>query len=61
MFWGHVLKDNKPLQVQQVLEEQEYPILHLSNVSLSKTAQGGKVYLQASTGKDQAGVILAAL
>jgi hypothetical protein len=36
MFWGHILKEGKPLQLDKVIEESDYSILHLSTVSLPK-------------------------
>jgi hypothetical protein len=34
------------------LEENDYPVLHISNVALPKTAAAGKLHLVASMGKD---------
>jgi hypothetical protein len=33
------------------LEDNDYPVLHISNVALPKNAQGGKIYLTATMGK----------
>ncbi len=38
MFWGVVVKEGKPFKLKTVLEGSEYPVLHLSNVSLPKSA-----------------------
>lgn len=51
MFWGCVLKDGKSYKTQSALEDNDYPVLHISNVALPKNAQGGKVYLTATMGK----------
>jgi hypothetical protein len=53
MFWGYVLKDQKSLNMQKLLEESDYPVLHISHVGLPKgSASSGKVYLTASSGKE---------
>lgn len=51
MFWGCVLKDGKAYKTQSALEDNDYPVLHISNVALPKNAPEGKVYLTASMGK----------
>ncbi len=51
MFWGHVLKDGKAYKTQSALEDNDYPVLHISNVALPKNAPEGKIYLSASMGK----------
>jgi hypothetical protein len=51
MFWGCVLKDNKAYKTQSALEDNDYPVLHISNVALPKNAPEGKVYLTATMGK----------
>jgi len=62
MFWGYILKEGKSLNVKQVLEQSEYPVLHISNVSLSaQNNKPSKVYLQATTGKDLQNLVLAVL
>ena len=61
MFWGVVIKEGKPYKTQSALEENDYPVLHLSNVALPKSAQGGKVHLLASMGKDIKDLTLATL
>lgn len=61
MFWGCILKPDKPYKTQQALEENQYPVLHLSNVALPRTAQGGKVHLLVSVGKDLKDLTLATL
>ena len=33
------------------MEDNDYPVLHISNVALPKNAQGGKIYLTATMGK----------
>jgi hypothetical protein len=57
MFWGCVLKDGKSYKTQSALEDNDYPVLHISNVALPKNAQGGKVYLTATMGKPGAETI----
>jgi hypothetical protein len=52
MFWGCVLKEGKPYKTKAVLESNDYPVLHISNAALPKTAQSGKIHLVASMGKD---------
>jgi hypothetical protein len=52
MFWGVVIKEGKPYKTQPALEENDYPVLHVSNVALPKSAGNGKVQLLASMGKD---------
>ena len=42
MFWGCVLKKNQPFKVQHVLEDCEYPVLHLSNAVLVSGASPSK-------------------
>jgi hypothetical protein len=61
MFWGCVLKEGKPYKTQSALEENDYPVLHISNVALPKTAPAGKVHLLASMGKDLQNLTLATL
>ena len=62
MFWGYVLKEGKPFQTKQVLEDNDYPLLHLSHAALPKnTTGGGKVYLLASQGKDLQNMTLTCL
>lgn len=61
MFWGCALKQDKPYKTQQALEENDYPVLHLSNVALPKNASGGKVSLLASMGKDLKDLTIATL
>lgn len=49
MFWGTVVKENKPYKTNTALEEHEYPILHISNVALPKGhSSNAKAYLLAS-------------
>ena len=43
------------------MEENDFPVLHLSNVALPASAQGGKVQLLASMGKDLKDLVLATL
>jgi len=46
MFWGYVLKEGKPLHMQKLLEESEYPVLHVSHVGLpANTKSSSKVHL----------------
>jgi hypothetical protein len=47
--------------VQRILEESDYPVLHISHVGLPKTASANKAYLQASTDKDVTNLTLACL
>ncbi len=61
MFWGTILKEGKPLKTKPSLEENDYPVLHISNVCLPKTAAAGKVILMASMGKDLKDLTLAVL
>lgn len=62
MFWGCVLKDSKAYKTQSALEENDYPVLHISNVALPKNAPAGKIYLLASMAKgDLQGLTLAFL
>lgn len=61
MFWGCALKQDKPYKTQQALEENDYPVLHLSNVALPKNAPNGKVSLLASMGKDLKDLTIATL
>jgi hypothetical protein len=53
MFWGCVLKDGKAYKTQGALEDNDYPVLHISNVALPKNAPAGKLYLLASMGKGE--------
>jgi hypothetical protein len=39
------------------LEDNDYPVLHISNVALPKNAPGGKIYLTATMGKSGAETI----
>ncbi len=50
MFWGSIIKESKPYKTQSALEDQDYPVLHISNVALPKNAPNGKIYLTASLG-----------
>ena len=52
MFWGTILKEGKPFETKNSTDKSDYPVLHISNASLPKTAGNGKVYLMASMGKD---------
>jgi len=53
MFWGCALKDGKVYKTKQALEDNDYPVLHISNVALPKgTPNGQKVYLLATLGKE---------
>ena len=61
MFWGVVIKEGKPYKTQPALEENDYPVLHVSNVALPKSAGNGKVQLLASMGKDLQKLTLATL
>jgi len=38
MFWGYVLKENKAYKTHSALEDNDYPVLHISNVALPKSA-----------------------
>lgn len=55
------MKEGKPYKTQAALEENDYPVLHLSNVALPKNAGQGKVHLLASMGKDLKDLTLATL
>jgi hypothetical protein len=61
MFWGCVVKEGKPYKTQAALEENDYPVLHLSNVALPRTAGNGKIHLLASMGKDLKDLTIATL
>jgi len=61
MFWGCVIKDGKPFKTASTLEENEFPVLHISNVALPTSAKGNKVHLLASYGKDVKDLTLACL
>lgn len=61
MFWGCVIKEGKPYKTHNALEESDYPVLHISNVALPKSAGNGKVHLVASMGKDLKDLTLATL
>ena len=61
MFWGIAIKDGKPFKTNVALEENEYPVLHISNVAIPKNAPNGKYYLLASFGKDVKDLTLASL
>ena len=61
MFWGVVIKEGKPFKSQGALEENEFPVLHISNVALPKNAGAGKIHLLASYGKDVKDLTLATL
>ena len=62
MFWGTVVKENKPYKTSAALEEQDYPILHISNVALPKDHKlDKKAYLLASQGKDIKDLVVACL
>jgi hypothetical protein len=61
MFWGSVVKDGKPYKTQSALEENDFPVLHLSNVALPRNAPAGKVHLLASMGKDLKDLTIATL
>lgn len=60
MFWGTILKENKAYKTQSALEDNDYPVLHISNVALPKSAPQGKLYLLATMGELQ-GLTLASL
>ena len=61
MFWGTIVKEGKPYKTKEALEEADYPVLHLSNVALPRSAPNGKVQLLASNGKDLKDLVLATL
>jgi Nucleoplasmin-like domain len=61
MFWGCALKESKAYKTQSVLEDNDYPVLHISNVALPKNAPNGKIYLQASMGANLKDLTLATL
>ena len=62
MFWGTIVKENKPYKTNADLEEHEYPILHISNVALPKGhSSNSKAYLLASQGKDIKDLVVACL
>src|SRR5450830_1832052 len=61
MFWGSVIKEGKPYKTHSALEGSDYPVLHISNVALPKSAGNGKVHLVASMGKELKDLTLATL
>lgn len=61
MFWGTTIKENKPFKTNTVLEKNEYPVLHVSNVAIPKSGPSGKYYLLASQGNDIKDLTIAVL
>ena len=61
MFWGTSIKENKPFKTNTVLEQNEYPVLHISNVAIPKNGPNGKYYLLASQGSDIKDLTIAVL
>lgn len=61
MFWGCQLKEAKPYKTQSALEDNDFPVLHISNVALPRNAPNGKIYLLASMGKDLKDLTIATL
>jgi hypothetical protein len=49
MFWGCSVSEGKPFALP---EDSEYELLHISNASLSRNAEAGKVYLQIVKGAE---------
>jgi hypothetical protein len=56
MFWGSVIKESKAYKTKQALEDNDYAVLHISNVALPKNAPAGKVHLLITMGKGTEGV-----
>lgn len=48
MFWGAQIKPNKPFKANTVLEQNEFPVLHISNAIIPESAPKGKYYLLAN-------------
>lgn len=48
MFWGTTIVEKKPFKTNTVLEQNEFPVLHISNVAIPKSGPSGKYYLLAS-------------
>jgi len=63
MFWGAVVKEGKPYVTTTAFDQTgEFPVLHLSNVSLPKNAEcKGNVYLTATMEKDLSNLTIANL
>jgi hypothetical protein len=61
MFWGCVVKEGKPYKTKSALEDNDYAVLHISNVALPSSAPNGKIYLQATLGKETEAITLASL
>ena len=63
MFWGCVLKEGEPYKVQHALEDGDYPVLHLSNAVLSRSAKkdNGKSYVTVTMGKELKNLSVAVL
>jgi hypothetical protein len=49
MFWGCVISEGKPYALP---EDSEYELLHISNASLSKASEPGKVYISIAMDKE---------
>ena len=61
MFWGCSIKEGQTYKTQSALEQNDFPVLHLSNVALPRNAGNGKVHLLASMGKDLQDLVIATL
>jgi len=61
MFWGHVVKEGKPMKSQQQLENSEFAALHISSAVLVNGQKDSKVTLSASNGKDLKNLTVASL
>ena len=61
MFWGHILKEGKSLSISSIMEQTEFPLLHISNVALPHASKAAKVSLLASKDKEFTSLNLATL
>ena len=61
MFWGTTIKESKPFKTNTVLEQNEYPVLHISNVAIPKSGPAGKYYLLATQGTEIKDLTIAVL
>lgn len=52
MFWGTSIKEGKPFKTNTVLEQNEFPVLHISTIAIPKSGPKGKYYLLASQGSE---------
>jgi hypothetical protein len=61
MFWGAIVKEGKPWKAVKNMEDAEYPVLHISQAALPKSAQAGKIQLTLSNGKDLKDLVVCTL